>query len=286
METLKQFHGLPCNCYTRRVLLGLLPDPNADSCPTICGTDIEIVGISDDYTVDGWYLQWDESNLVYMESGVITDTIACDSGYAQLVFEPSIGTYQLLGVFSAGAWTFMGSANVSETDLDHDFDIQINVTDALNTQLQVTYDGTTWTTVYSADSGTIDTTYSASSHNFRWRVLNYFEECPYYLGTTDGICPIIKSDEWGYSIPSAADNGGLWKIYPFATIASGYSVNVEISTDGGTTWGDLRVNYDPALLDGSTPLGTGITYGVSFKTRLKLISTLDCESYSLQITTE
>lgn len=40
METLKQFHGLPCNCYTRRVLLGLLPDPNADSCPAICSAEI------------------------------------------------------------------------------------------------------------------------------------------------------------------------------------------------------------------------------------------------------
>ena len=286
METLKQFHGLPCNCYTRRVLLGLLPDPNADSCPTICGTDIEIIGISNDYTVDGWYLQFDASNLVYMESNVITDTVACSSGFAQLVFELVASNYDLIGVFSSATWNYMGNASVSESGLDHTFNINLNYTDSLNNQLQVTYDGITWEAVYSTDGSSINYVYTASSHNFRWRVLNYFEECPYYLGTTDGICPIIKSDEWGYSIQSAADNGGLWEIYPFATIASGYSVNVEISTDGGTTWGDLRVNYDPALLDGSTPLGTGITYGVSFKTRLKLISTLDCESYSVQITTE
>ena len=285
METLKQFHGLPCNCYTRRVLLGLLPDPNADSCPAICSAETPIVGVSSAYTVDGWYLQFDASNLVYMESGVITDTVECASGFAQLVIEESVAFYRLNAVFSSGAWTFMGSANVSETDLDHDFDIQINVTDALNTQLQVTYDGTTWTTVYSADSGALDTTYSASSHNFRWRVLNYFEECPYYLGTTDGICPVIKVDEWGYSIPSAADNGGLWKIYPFATIPSGFTVNVQISTDNKATWGDLRVDYDPALLDGATPLGTGVTYGSEFDTRLQIISTLECINYSVELHT-
>ena len=51
-------------------------------CPTICGTDIEIVGISDNYTVDGWYLESGASNLVYMESGVITQTVACPSGLA------------------------------------------------------------------------------------------------------------------------------------------------------------------------------------------------------------
>lgn len=285
METLKQFHGLPCNCYTRRVLLGLLPDPNADSCPSLCGTDVEIIGISNAYTVDGWYLQFDDSNLVYMESGVITDTVSCASGFAQLVFETDVGVYQLLGVFSAGVWTFMAAGSVTETGLDHDFSVIIANTDSLNNQLQVTYDGTTWTTVYSADSGTIATTYSASDHNFRWRILNYFDECPYYLGTTEGVCPVIKVDEWGYSIPSAADNGGLWEIYPFATIPSGFTVNVQISTDNKVTWGDLRVDYDPALLDGATPLGTGVTYGSEFDTRLQIISTLDCINYSVELHT-
>ena len=254
-------------------------------CPTICGTDIEIIGISNDYTVDGWYLEFGASNLVYMESNVITDTVACSSGFAQLVFELVASNYDLIGVFSSATWNYMGNASVSESGLDHTFNINLNYTDSLNNQLQVTYDGITWEAVYSTDGSSINYVYTASSHNFRWRVLNYFEECPYYLGTTEGVCPIVKADDWAYSIPSSVDNGGSWEIYPLATIPSGFTVNVELSTDGGTTWGDLRVNYDPTLLDGITPLGTGVTYGLSFKTRLKVISSLNCDNYSVEITT-
>ena len=54
-------------------------------CPQICGTDRDIIGISDGFTVDGWYLQADASNLVYMESGIITETVACESGLANYI---------------------------------------------------------------------------------------------------------------------------------------------------------------------------------------------------------
>ena len=148
METLKQFHGLPCNCYTRRVLLGLLPDPNADSCPTICGTDIEIVGISDNYTVDGWYLEFGASNLVYMESGVITQTVACPSGMANYGHPngPNNG-YEAPHLFSQGGEWFPMLEVDTKDNGGFNYDFTIYGADEYD------YAGATTVVLYSTDGG-------------------------------------------------------------------------------------------------------------------------------------
>ena len=51
-------------------------------CPEICGTDIDIIGVSNAFTVDGWYLENGASNIVYMEANVITQKVPCPWGLA------------------------------------------------------------------------------------------------------------------------------------------------------------------------------------------------------------
>lgn len=75
-------------------------------CPRLCGSDLFIIGISNNYTVDGWYLEQSASNIVYMESGVITETVPCESGIAE--YGHSDGkSYEYPHFFNGGTWVYL-----------------------------------------------------------------------------------------------------------------------------------------------------------------------------------
>ena len=95
----------PCGCFMHRVFLGLVA-PYNDSCPVICGSDLFIIGISNNYTVDGWYLEQEASNIVYMESGAIIETVPCDTGLAN--YGHANGrSYEYPHYFNGGQWVYL-----------------------------------------------------------------------------------------------------------------------------------------------------------------------------------
>lgn len=196
MGTLKQFHGLPCICYTKRQILGVFP---SDNCPSICGTDINIVGVSNNYTVDGWYLQEDASNLVYMESNVITQTVPCSSGITDLIISIG-GSTAAPAVFHNGAWSPLIITELTDQVLGLNFKLATTIEDWFTNDCtgvcQISEDaGVTWTTVGTMDnsdliSGTpllFDTT--AMSYIYRVVITDTVTGCQFYNPAPDTGSP-------------------------------------------------------------------------------------------------
>lgn len=148
-------HGLPCNCYSRRVLLGLLPDP-ATYCPEICGTDIDIIGIyTGDPVSDGWYLRQDGgasadvAEIVYIESDTITDTIVCNSRLADYGHpNGENGGYEAPHMYSQGAEWFPLLEVLIKNNGSFDYEFTVFGTDEYD------WAGSTTLIQYSTDGGT------------------------------------------------------------------------------------------------------------------------------------
>ena len=117
----------PCGCFMHRVFLGLVA-PYNDSCPQICGTDIDIIGISDNFTDDGWYLQVDASNLVYMESDVITETVACESGLANYILV-SGSVITAPHIWQDGSWQRAMYVELISQNVGVDFTLSVLIED-------------------------------------------------------------------------------------------------------------------------------------------------------------
>ena len=120
-------------------------------CPTLCGTGFHILEISDNYTVDGYYLQVDASNIVYMESGIITETIPCESGFAD--FHQSSGNTVTAGaVWHNNTWDVLITVTLVSQVLGVEFQLETVIGDWFTNPVtgvcQISEDGgVTWTQV-------------------------------------------------------------------------------------------------------------------------------------------
>ena len=97
-------------------------------CPQICGTDVAILGLSDGFTVDGWYLQVDASNLVYMESDVITETVACESGLANYILV-SGSVITAPHIWQDGSWQRAMYVELISQNVGVDFTLSVLIED-------------------------------------------------------------------------------------------------------------------------------------------------------------
>lgn len=195
MSIEKNFHGLPCNCYSRLVLLGILPDPNASTCPTLCGAGFNILEISDNYTVDGYYLQVDASNIVYMESGIITETIPCESGFAD--FHQSSGnTVAAVAVWHNNTWDVLITVTLASQDFGIDFQLETIIGDWFTNPCtgvcQISEDGgVTWTQVGTMTNAELiagsAVTFPTTAENYIYRTIitDTVTGCSYYNPSPD-----------------------------------------------------------------------------------------------------
>jgi hypothetical protein len=269
-----------CGCLQHRINLGLVA-PYNNSCPTLCGTGFHILEISDNYSVDGWYLQVDASNLVYMESNVITQTVSCPSGIANLYLvageNTSWGAY-----FTGGSWQLIAEVHfLWDSGLDYQVIIAINalITGLVGTQIQASFDGTNYDTATTFDGNDFNGILAFERENFDYRIVFNWNSCPYQF---DG-CPYYPPEFWQYQVPSATDFAGNWQLFAvLVTLAesAGFTFDMEGSTDGGTTWSVCAANIPYAAFDGSTNINTNVAYPTPFRTRIKITSNLGCISYS------
>lgn len=270
-----------CGCFTRRVILGLVA-PYNDSCPAICGTNIDIIGISDNFTDDGWYLQVDASNLVYMESNVIIETVPCDSGIAYYLLQADEDT-SFNFWFNGSAWEGMAQVYFewALTGLDFDYSVLLNqnTSSLVDTLVQITYDGTTFTTIDSFNGDTSAGTPTTTSNIFKYRLVNTWNDCPYYFES----CPYFKGEYWDYLV-SASDTDSTIGIYAtIGTTATGFELNLQTSEDAGTTWITQQTNLPISDFDGLTRIDTNLPVSAApFLTRIQLVSPLGCVHYSLE----
>ena len=119
-------------------------------CPEICGTDIDIIGVSNAFTVDGWYLENGASNIVYMESNVITQNVPCPSGLADYGHNAGLNSgYEAPHFFSAGGeWLpFIEVANFKDNG---GFEYEVTVYGSS----EYNWAGSTQLVQYSTDGGT------------------------------------------------------------------------------------------------------------------------------------
>lgn len=123
-------------------------------CPEICGTDIDIIGIYDfePDTPDGWYLHKDESQIIYVESDVATETRECPSRLADYGHpNGDNGGYEAPHVFSVNDSTWFPLTEV-EPPIDlGGFDYRFNVYTPNNPVVDFT--GGTILVRYSTDGG-------------------------------------------------------------------------------------------------------------------------------------
>lgn len=279
MRVPKYHHGLPCNCLTRMQILGIIP-VDSNNCPSICSAASEIIGISDSYTVDGWYAQVDASNLVYMEGGVITDTVPCESGIAAYAVQVDEGTDFILW-FNGTSWEGMATVHFEwNAELVFDYAIMLNpnTTSALNTLLQITYNGTNFTTITSFNSDTSSDQLTTTSNIFKYRVVNTWNDCPYYFES----CPYFKTDYWEFFVVGDTNIGGNHAITCLASNITGMTVDIEGTTDGGTTWSVIAADVPASEFDGADAIEVSVPFSETFKARLKITSPLDCVSYSVE----
>ena len=297
METLKQFHGLPCNCYTRRVLLGLLPDPNADSCPAICSAETPIVGVSSAYTVDGWYLEESLSNLVYMVSGSITQTVPCSSGLADYGHDNGnqFNGYEYPHIYDTlnNYWIPLMEVKVtlsSGTEFRCEVHVSWGFLDNSSTGVfQTSIDnGSTWqdTISFNINAGVPDVTFDIGTTNFIYRtvVTDFVTECEFFNPSEIGwaaICPTIDPSVYDYAIGSAEIVDGNWTIYPSGSIPSTSTATVQGSIDTGSTWFNITSPLPYNFFDGSNGVPTGQS---ALYTRLLVTDQYGCESYSVEST--
>lgn len=257
---------------------------------TICEPDGETIeGISDVFTVDGWYLQYNAQNLVYMESGVIVgDPVPCASGIAN--YYKNLNLHFTNGF--AGPYKFDTVGGSWQPILDTEF---------LENGDGVTLDVGYWTnadiinlesvTLFHKDAPDSEWHEEASSsdssgafsmpytNSLRLKMVMVADGCSYsnpgVLGEV--VCKERKSNDFQYQVPSADPPGSQWIIYPIAVIPEGLTVDMQGSTDAGGTWNNLFTDVDPATIDGLTPFATGST---SIRTRLKFTDIWGCIYYS------
>lgn len=132
-----------------RVFLGLVA-PYNEQCPSLCGSDLFIVGISNSYTVDGWYLEFGFMNLVYMESGNITETVPCESGLADYGHPNGInGGYEAPHYFTQGGeWLPLLEVKIRDNG-GFNYDFTVFGSDEYD------WNGSTTLIQYSTDGGTV-----------------------------------------------------------------------------------------------------------------------------------
>ena len=63
---------------------------------------------------------------------------------------------------------------------------------------------------------------------------------------------------------------------------TGMTVDIEGSTDGGTTWSVIAADVPVSDFDGVAAIPTSVPFATSFKARLHITSPLGCESYSVE----
>jgi hypothetical protein len=250
-------------------------------CPTLCGTDVNIINTSDQYTVDGWYAQVDASNLVYMEGGVITDTVPCASGIAAYAVQANEDTAFILW-FNGSSWEGMATVHFeySGSGLDFNYEVLLNpnTSTLLNTLVQITYDGTTFITASTFDNETGNGTISASSNIFKYRIVNTWDDCPYYMEN----CPYFEPTYWEFFVVGDTNIGGNHAITCLASNITGMTVDIEGTTDGGTTWSVIAADVPASEFDGADAIEVSVPFSETFKARLKISSPLDCVSYSVE----
>lgn len=260
-------------------LLGIIP-VDSTNCPSICSAASEIIGVSDSYTVDGWYAQVDASNLVYMEGDVITDTVPCASGIAAYAVQVDEDTAFILW-FNGSSWEGMATVHFDwSVDLNFDYTITLNnsTSSLTNTLLQITYNGTDFSTVASFNGDVSTDLTTTTSNIFKYRVVNTWDDCPYYMES----CPFFKVDYWEFFVVGDTNIGGNHAITCLASNITGMTVDIEGTTDGGTTWSVIAADVPASEFDGADAIEVSVPFGETFKARLKITSPLDCVSYSVE----
>jgi len=198
MRVPKYHHGLPCNCLTRMQILGIIP-VDSNNCPTLCGTGFHILEISDNYTVDGYYLQVDASNIVYMESGIITETIPCESGFAD--FHQSSGNTVAAGaVWHNDSWQPLIIVDLKTQNVGVDFSMTTQIEDWFTNECtglaQISTDGgATWvdvgTMTNSELTGGLEVVFNTTETDYIVRVIvtDTVTGCSYYNPSPDTGIP-------------------------------------------------------------------------------------------------
>ena len=255
---------------------------NCDVCVPDGGT---IEGISNAFTVDGWYLQHDGQNFVYMESGVIVgDPVPCVSGIAGYYLESnnhfdggisgphmfSINDSTWHAIFETSFIENMDGVSLdanywTDTDLITPTSVTLEHKDAPDADWHQEATSTNGTDLFSmpfTSSLTIRMTLLLNGCTYR---------NPAVLGNV--VCKEHKPEDFEYAVPSADPPGPEWVIYPIALIPAGLSPSIQGSTDAGSTWFDIATDVDPAAIDGLTPYPTGST---SIRTRLRLTDIWGC----------
>ena len=259
---------------------------------TVCEPEGETIeGISDVFTVDGWYLQYNDQNFVYMASGVIVgDPVPCPSGVANY-FHPDgdVFTNGLAGPhkFHEGSWKNMMITEFTEAGDG----VTLNAGYWINSDIVIVES----VTLYHKEAPDAEWHEEASSSNdtgafempnensLRLKMVLVADGCSYsnpgVLGEV--VCKERKSNDFQYAVPSA--NCCPYEIFPIAVIpdafstTNGGSVDIEGSTDSGSTWFAIEENVDPALIDGFNGFQTGLN---SLRTRLKFTDIWGCIYYS------
>jgi len=170
-------------------LLGIIP-VDSNNCPSICSAASEIIGISDSYTVDGWYLQVDASNLVYMESNVITQTVECPDGIAD--FSITVGTSTAAPtVWYNDSWQPLIIVDLKTQNVGVDFSMTTQIKDWFTNECtglaQISTDGgTTWvdvgTMTNSELTGGLEVVFNTTETDYIVRVIvtDTVTGCSYY----------------------------------------------------------------------------------------------------------
>lgn len=192
-----------------RIFLGLVA-PYNEQCPALCGTDVTIIGLSDSYTEDGWYLQVNDSNIVYMESGAITETVPCESGMADLAIVSGavVGTPY---VWHNGSWNPLITVELKTQNIGVDFTLITQTEDYFANELtgvcQISTDGgTTWTDVGTITNAELqigtEVIFNTTETNYIYRVIvtDTVTGCQFYNPSPPGsnapVTYFILDDEF------------------------------------------------------------------------------------------
>jgi hypothetical protein len=179
-------------------------------CPTLCGTDVNIINTSDQYTVDGWYMQVDASNLVYMEADTIIETVPCESGLADFKITSGAVTFAP-AVWHNGQWDGAIAVELIGQDLGNNFTLTTTIEDYFTNpctgSVQIsTNGGSTWTEVGTlTNSQLVDgeqAIFDTTETDFIYRVIvtDTVTGCQFYNPAPDGssapVTYFILNDEF------------------------------------------------------------------------------------------
>jgi len=166
-------------------------------CPEMCEAPLGgIIGISKSFTADGWYLQADASNLVYMESNVITQTIPCSSGLADYGHEggDTFSGYEYPHIFYSGSWSQLTEVNISISEATTylvQFYVDINYVFGTNFTANFQYStdsGATWITAISTTEVTTNQNFDFGTNDFFYRlvIIDNATGCQFYNPSPEG----------------------------------------------------------------------------------------------------